>query len=332
MQYKLTVCMVTYNQENYIAEALESIVTQKTNFAFQILVGDDASSDKTPEIVKKYAEKYPDIVKPILREKNLGPNDNSLDLYRQADSEYVAICDGDDYWIDDNKLQKQVDFLNQNQSVDLCFHPVLIKYQNQAKKDRLYPKTYHPKMQLKALLKENFIQTNSVVYRWAFRKKTQIFPNNIAPGDWFLHLAHAKKGSIGFLSGVMAVYRKHDTGIWTKTSEEEWYCRYGLYLINFNRLIEKEFDTSKQADTRKTMFMILYSAISTKSDDLINTVKNNYTHEYDDCLKHLGTDHKYQLFKYKVLSLFYLPRRKRYKEQYKKLFHQVQTLKTNLFV
>lgn len=109
---KVSVVMATYNHEKYIGHALESAINQKTDFKYEILVGEDCSTDGTAKIVKEYAEKYPDKINARIREKNLGMSGNIVDLMMAAKGEYIAFLEGDDYWIDENKLQKQADFLD----------------------------------------------------------------------------------------------------------------------------------------------------------------------------------------------------------------------------
>ena len=118
---KVSVVIATYNQEKYIRHTLESVVNQKTNFEFEALVGDDCSTDGTAAVVREFAEKYPDIIVPFIREKNLGMGGNTADLVFRTSGEYVAFIEGDDYWIDDYKLQKQVDFLDSHQDYVACF-------------------------------------------------------------------------------------------------------------------------------------------------------------------------------------------------------------------
>lgn len=118
---KVSIVVATYNQEKYIRQTLESIVSQKANFEFEAIVGDDCSTDNNAQIIKEYAEKYPDIIVPILREKNLGMGGNTLDLMMRATGEYIAFIEGDDYWIDEQKLQKQVDFLDAHPDYCACF-------------------------------------------------------------------------------------------------------------------------------------------------------------------------------------------------------------------
>src|SRR5690606_17979110 len=134
-------------------------------------------------IIKEYATKYPGIIKPILRKKNLGPQKNFLDVLRASKGEYIALCEGDDYWTDSSKLQKQVDFMDAHPGYALCFHLVRVFFEEKSKPDQIYPKTDKSKgLRTQNLLKENFIQTNSVMYR---RQNYKDLPDNILPLDWF---------------------------------------------------------------------------------------------------------------------------------------------------
>jgi len=116
---KVTVCLVTYNQEDYISECLESVVTQVTNFDFEIIVSDDLSTDRTREIVEKFSEKHPNI-KTLYRDRNIGAYENFIDTHDRATGEYICHLDGDDYWLP-GKLQKQADFLDANHECNLVW-------------------------------------------------------------------------------------------------------------------------------------------------------------------------------------------------------------------
>jgi glycosyltransferase involved in cell wall biosynthesis len=113
----VSVCCITFNHEKYIEEAIVSFLEQKTEFPIEILIHDDASTDRTAEIIKKYTQSYPSLIKPVLQDENQyskGFNINPIFNYSRAKGDYIAICEGDDYWPDRKKLQKQVDFLNAN--------------------------------------------------------------------------------------------------------------------------------------------------------------------------------------------------------------------------
>lgn len=116
-----SVIMPAYNHESYIRQAIESIIHQQTNFKFELLVGDDCSQDSTSEIIKDYCKKYPGIVRGALHKKNMGATKNGYSLIKNARGKYLAFCDGDDFWTDSGRLQRDVDFLNKNKAyIGIC--------------------------------------------------------------------------------------------------------------------------------------------------------------------------------------------------------------------
>ena len=134
---KVSVVVITYKQEQFIGHTLESIVSQKTNFKFEVLVGEDRSPDNTAAIVREYAEKYPDIIIPFIREKNMGMAANEMDLCSRAQGEYLTFLEGDDYWIDENKLQKQVDFMDAHPEYNACYgHIIIVNEKDERNEDR----------------------------------------------------------------------------------------------------------------------------------------------------------------------------------------------------
>ncbi|WP_248919158.1 glycosyltransferase family 2 protein [Pseudomonas entomophila] len=125
-QVKVSICIVTYNQEQYIAECLQSVVDQVADFSFEVVVSDDASSDRTPEIIRDFSLKYPGLFKVFLHEKNLGAGDNFVFAHQQARGEYIAHLDGDDYCLP-GKLQAQADYLDQNPRCNIVWHKMLVE-------------------------------------------------------------------------------------------------------------------------------------------------------------------------------------------------------------
>ena len=228
---KVSVICPTYNQQSYLGETIRSIVSQQTNFKFELIIGDDASSDATSKLVHKYIKKYPDKIIYIKRNKNIGSMKNLKELLILSKGKYISICEGDDYFTDINKLQTQYDYLQKNKDVSLCFHPVKIINQNNEFLD-IYPrKNNRIKKNLVTLTNWNFIQTNSVMYRNLNTYKK--IPTNINPGDWYVHLYHAKCGRIGFINKIMSVYRKHDKGIWWESENDFYRFLKKNYLTQF---------------------------------------------------------------------------------------------------
>ena len=117
----VTICCITYNHEEYIRDALDSFLMQKTNFKYKIFVGEDKGPDGTADIVREYAEKYPDKIVPFIRKRNMGAQKNLIDLCNRATSPYIAFCEGDDYWVDEYKLQKQYDLMQANPDWRVCY-------------------------------------------------------------------------------------------------------------------------------------------------------------------------------------------------------------------
>ena len=218
----VSIITVTYNHKNYIRECLDSFLMQKTNFKFEILIHDDASNDGTTEIIKEYEQKYPDIIKPIYETENQFSKGISISRrynFPRVKGKYVAVCEGDDYWTDSYKLQKQVDFLEANPDYSICFHPVRVIYDGFDMEEQIWPRDEHIQngFTLENLLKYNFIQSSSIMYRWGFKDKNlwDVYPDGLLPGDWYMHLLHAKLGKIGYIDEIMSVYRRNPGGIWS---------------------------------------------------------------------------------------------------------------------
>lgn len=123
---RVSVIVLAYNHESYIQQALDSILRQKTNFVFEVLINDDASYDQTPRILQDYQMKYSDRVRIFLQQKNIGPTMSAYTLFQEAKGDYIATCEGDDFWIAEDKLQKQVDFLECHPQYIGCSHPCVI--------------------------------------------------------------------------------------------------------------------------------------------------------------------------------------------------------------
>jgi len=239
-EVKVSIICTTFNQVNFIRQALDGIIMQKTHFPFEALVYDDASTDGTADIVREYAEKYPDIIRPILQTENQfsrGVDVAKTFIWPCIRGKYVAICDGDDYWTNDKKLQLQADYLDRHPECAICFHRVRMFYQDGSKKDRIVPKNPGP-MTLSGLVYKHHIPNVAVMYRW---RRDMPMPSNIMPCDWYVHLLHAQSGDVGFIPYVMAAYRRQANGIWfaTTSNDDALHLRWGMQEMNFWQNIEK---------------------------------------------------------------------------------------------
>lgn len=227
---KLSVCITTYNHEKYIAQAIDSVLMQRTNFNYEIIIGEDDSTDNTRAIVKEYKNRYPDKIRLFLNNRknviyiNGRPTGrwNFINVLKQAKGRYIALCDGDDYWTDPNKLQKQTDFMDNHPECAICFHNVTV-FDEDGKHKPLTHRPENPKeiFTLEDLLSGNFIHTCSVIFRRGlFREFPQWF-YECKMGDWPFHILNAHHGDIGYIDEVMAVYRAQSTGVWSSKNQME---------------------------------------------------------------------------------------------------------------
>ena len=216
---KVTVRCITYNQKDYIRQCLDGFVMQRTNFRFEAIVHDDASTDGTDEIVREYAEKYPDIIKPILETENqYSKHDGSLGRIMNANTrgKYVAICEGDDYWTDPLKLQKQADFLDANPQCSLTYHACKNVFSTPCKVNILYGECVKESYSDIDILSIYPFQTATVMYRKDILdsdlyKKAQAI--GCTAGDQILFLTASRLGTIEGVNEKMSVYRRHEGGI-----------------------------------------------------------------------------------------------------------------------
>lgn len=217
---ELTVLTMTYNHEKYIAQCMDSVLAQRTGFPVRHIVIDHHSEDETPRIVAEYASRHPSIRPVSLSYRR--PRESVYGLFARCRTRYAALCDGDDYFTSPDKLQKQVDFLERNPDHALCFHPVMAVFED-GRKPAIYPpldtlpRHKNGAIYLSDLVQTNFIQTNSVVYRWRFVDGLPAwFRPDLCPGDWYWHLLHAETGKIGFIPEAMSAYRRHAGALYSQ--------------------------------------------------------------------------------------------------------------------
>jgi len=213
----VTVCMITYNHEAFISEAIEGVMMQQTSFPIELIIGEDCSTDRTRKICQEYKLKYPDKIKLLLPESNLGMMRNFYTTLDVSTGKYLALCEGDDYWTDPHKLQKQVDFLEANEDYAICFHPVKI-WKDDKIVDDFITHEVPDETNICDLVKGNYIHTPSVVFRRNMNVINELKKINTPAGDFVLYMLNAKYGKIKKLKDIMAVYR-YGVGIWSTQSE-----------------------------------------------------------------------------------------------------------------
>lgn len=222
---KFHVILLTYNQEKYIAQALESILTQKTNFDFVVRVFDDCSKDNTAAIAKKYAEKNSK-VEVYVNKKNLGAKGNILKAFRLIDTKYFAILEGDDYWSDDNKIQMQINLLESNPNAIICGHNTSLMKAEKIE-GSILPQNFAEGKNIFDVLDviegRFYSHPSAIVYRTLSSelmnfliKSKDIYPRL---GDFFNLMFFAQNGDLLYIDKIMSVYRTDSGGIWSSVGE-----------------------------------------------------------------------------------------------------------------
>ncbi len=250
---KVSILIQTYNQEKYIVKCLDSILIQETDFDFEIIIGDDASTDSTRKICLEYAEKYPEKIRLILHHRDnqikiLGiptSNFNALFNFYSSKGKYVAFCEGDDYWTDPRKLQKQIKALENNKTNSFNYHSYLTidsknNYINSDEKEN------QPKIDISS---ENLIKGihHPLLLTVCFRKNFNELPEEIAEVlnvDTFLYVYLGQFGNAKYLPNILpSNYRKHIEGTWSPQNKIKKFRFKTLYykeLINYFRRIKNK--------------------------------------------------------------------------------------------
>lgn len=246
----VSICCTTYNHEPFIEDALEGFLIQETDFPFEILIHDDASTDKTAEIIRKYEKKYPSLIKPIYQDVNqysIGRKPMPEFNYPRAKGKYIAICEGDDYWTDPKKLQIQIEFLENNPNYVISGHEACIIDEkgtmiNESKLPDAHKRDFNQDEVIKI---KAWILTMSMVFRNVLNG-IQPEQRMVKNGDAFLTSILGYYGKSKFHDDIQpAVYRSHQGGIWSKISERDkfdsslntffWLYRY------YKRLGDEEY-------------------------------------------------------------------------------------------
>lgn len=267
MEILVSVSCIAYNQKDYIAQALDSIVAQQTRFGFEILVHDDASTDGTADIIRRYAEDYPDLIKPVFQAENQhskGLRVGTTFNLPRAQGKYMAYCEGDDFWTDPLKLQKQVDYMEQHPECSFCFHVVQV-VNRQGNPTRQLMRPYHENQSVPIgdIIEGGgrFLGTNSTVYRRELMKQPPEFYLRAPVGDFPLVLYLATQGTVYYFDDIMSAYRAGVPGSWTNSMassrEKQLKVRKGMIeMINaFDEYTGHEYAASIKV--RRTEYDLL---------------------------------------------------------------------------
>jgi glycosyltransferase involved in cell wall biosynthesis len=277
----VSVGIITYNHEAYIAKAIESVLMQQVNFEVELIIGEDQSKDGTRAICESFKTKYPDKIQLLTSATNVGVMENAIRVFEKCNGKYLAILEGDDYWLTEDKLQKQVDFLESHPDFALCFHSVEVHYDD-GTKSISSPKNVSDKTEftLEDLAKGNFLQTVSVLYRNDFKNAIPSWFRESPVGDYVLYMMHARNGKVKYLDETLAVYREHAGGMWSTLKRKEMLVKFITVL---ELLLREEFN--------ETVIASLLEQKRNKINELL--IANSYE-DWDQFLKQLeyysGTD------------------------------------------
>lgn len=257
MKPLVSVIMITYGHEKYIEEAIRGVFLQKTNFPLELIISNDNSPDSTDEIVKNIIKSAPEniSVNYIQHPENIGMLPNFISTLKMAEGKYIAVCEGDDYWTDENKLQKQIDFLEKNEDFTLTFHNVFIRNGETLSTDLDYEKRLSNKdvYTIDDLSKGNFIHTLSVVFRNMDIQFPEWYYTSFL-GDYPIWLWLSKKGKIKYFPEKMGVYREN-VGVWSGKSQEEREFKTMLVLRNLIPDFEMLPDVKKNLTYTKNIYI-----------------------------------------------------------------------------
>ncbi len=210
---KVSIVMIAYNVEKYIAQAIESVLMQKVTFNYELIIGEDCSIDKTREIAKKYQKEYPDKIIVFEHKKNLGLTPNCIATHNKCKGEYIALLDSDDFWTDKMKLQQQIDFLDLNKKFSACAHQSEIIYDDLPGESKLFGDTQDQTYTMRDMLQHRKFHTSSLVYRREYWIKSGGIPSNILSNERAIYPMLSCYGNIMYLKNCMCVYRRNSGSI-----------------------------------------------------------------------------------------------------------------------
>ena len=284
---KVSVCVVTYNHEKFVAKMLDSLLMQETTFDYEIVVGDDCSKDKTAEILIDYQKRYPDKIRLLLQPKNLGLNGkyNALNTFANAKGEYIAQFDGDDYLTSPHKLQKQVEMLDANPHYSASYHNAMAIYDDHSAPSHLVNTLKKPEITVDDLIGEDelcYIATSSLMFRREdFAKNPDPEWTNLSTsGDIPRNLMLASRGPIGYIDEVMSVYRKNRGG--ASFADNHYSSDFLFNRIQLYSNINKHFNYKYDALLRKNIAIYYYKLLFAVQ------YKDSYWHKLKFALKYFS--------------------------------------------
>ncbi|MBP1762985.1 MAG: glycosyl transferase family 2 [Firmicutes bacterium] len=255
MDIMISICCITYNHEKYISDAIEGFLMQKTSFPFEVIIHDDASTDRTAEIIRNYEKTYPEIIKPIYQSENQHSKGGHIDtrfIYPRAKGKYIALCEGDDYWTDPFKLQKQAEHMEKNPQCSLCTHAARRIARNNKVAGYIQPADSDRLFTTEEVISGGggLFATNSMFYP---KKLVETLPNfylQAAVGDYPLTIYLSLQGEVHYIAQCMSDYRAMVENSWSSTiladerKMNEYIRKTGIMLDEINQYTNYKYEAA----------------------------------------------------------------------------------------
>lgn len=211
---KISVLVITYNHEKYLSQALESILSQKVEAELEVIIADDNSTDNTLAIAHDYKKRFPEVIQILTTDKNIGHTHNYERAWKKATGEYIAHCDGDDYWLTTNKLSAQLSFLEANPHFSTCSHQIWAIFEEDGAKHGPLPRTDQTVFSTNDLLEACFPHNCSLLFRNRLFTELPPFFHELTGHDWCVDILNSLHGPIKILPEIMGVWRIRSKGLW----------------------------------------------------------------------------------------------------------------------
>jgi glycosyltransferase involved in cell wall biosynthesis len=272
---KVSVCIITYNQEAFIAQTLESVLNQKTSFDYELVIGEDCSTDNTRNIIQKYQERYPQKIRLIERNQNIGMMRNFTSSILSCKGEYIALLEGDDFWVDEYKLEKQVSFMEDNPTFSGCFtnnylldmHSGLTRKETPSSKETLITSD---------LIEKNHISTLTFLFK---NHLIQQFPgwfSQLSLGDWPLYILLSLNGPIKKLDFYSATYRIHPASQWSSKKHVDKIKRIAFLFENIKENLPLHYSPQIENKLKSFYYYIIIKTIKEGNDRELSIYYKKY--------------------------------------------------------
>ncbi|WP_051935841.1 glycosyltransferase [Salegentibacter sp. Hel_I_6] len=298
---KVSISLITYNHKEFIVEALESILMQEVDFNYEIIIGDDCSSDFTQEILKEYKQKYPEIIQLILHPRRYdeipGRTNNMTNLYA-CRGEYIAMLDGDDYWISKYKLQTQVDFLDKNQDYVLSFHDALFISKEIGFKRYLHSENREfldedNTFEHEDIAKKSFMPTSTLLYRNNFKEEFPEWFRKVYTADYALQLLVTQHGKIKYFKALLSSRRIITDSFTSFSNHSE---NYIPLRVNELKIYRENFKAVKNSNSNNMLSYVFFR------HSIYLQKKKSFAKMLKYCLKAISADKKYLKVYFKLIG------------------------------